>query len=204
MMGLPVPRRFCLLLISLAIAAAPAFGISVRTVNLPEMVELADRAFVGRCVATRSLDLGIGLPVTEYTFLVTRGLLGVASDDRVVFRQVTGSSRQGKGIAGFPGLKKGQEVLLFLYPDSRKGLTSPVGVQQGVFSVTEETGELQVVNSLNNSNLGSGFSVREAQQMGLSQEELEALQSPGPIPLRNMEASVQRMDRFYRGKGKQR
>ena len=78
------------------------WATSVRTVNLLEMVGLADRIFWGRCLgAEGKVDLSSGLAIVEYTFEVREGVKGVQSGERVVFRQ----ARSGL-VSGIPGIPR--------------------------------------------------------------------------------------------------
>ena len=108
---------------------------TVQTVNLFEMVKLADRVFWGKCLKMKTAQDGAtGLLVTAYTFEVREGIKGVSAGETVVFRQIS-QGQKGFGIPGLPQYHEGQEALLFLHADSRIGLTSPVGLSQGVFRV---------------------------------------------------------------------
>lgn len=60
----------------------------------------------------------------------------------------------------------GDEVLLFLYPNSRYGLTSPVGGEQGRFRVIREGERSLVINPLGNRGLFEGVETR-AQAQGI-------------------------------------
>ncbi len=67
--------------------------------------------------------------------------------------QVEGSE-QGRRIEGLPVFRKGEEVVLFLYGESRSGLTSPVGFGQGKFVVgRDKEGRSMAVNAFGNRSL---------------------------------------------------
>lgn len=139
-------------LLVLQLSVTSVTGTSVRLLNLVEMVQLADRVFWGECLSVeeKSGDPS-SLPVLEYVFTVQGGIKGVQTGETVTFRQI-GSSPQ--GTVDIPDYQKGQELLLFLHGDSRLGLTSPVGLAQGVFQLKRTAeGEIGVLNALENTNL---------------------------------------------------
>lgn len=173
------------------------WAASVRSVNLLEMVELADRIFWGRCLGEESkVEASTGLAIVEYTFEVREGVKGVQSGQRLVFRQA--QSGLIGGIPGVPRYRKGQEMLLFLHGDSRLGLTSPVGLVQGTFQLRKMPHrELGVINPLGNQNLSRHLLIDQARASGLTARDLEQLQRAGPIPLSVLSLMVQKIDRYY-------
>lgn len=159
-------------------------GVTVRTVNFAEMISLSNRVFLGRCVKALPLVNEAGLPVMEYTFEVAEDFKGTKVGQPLVFRQLRTPSGGMKGLPGVPGFKAGQEAVVFLHSDSRIGLTSPVGLQQGVFAVQRDNrAEPALLNSLGNQNLGASMTDSTRQTMGLSSSDLGRLQESGPIPL---------------------
>ncbi len=134
----------------------------VRPVNLEEMAQRADRIFEGRCVAVRvAHDAVLGRDVTFVTFAAGRTVKG---DPRgAVTIKMLGASAGGgpdaRGWVGPPSFREGEEVVLFLYPDSGRGLTSPVGFGQGKFAVVKDKhGRRLAFNGLGNRNLLRGLS----------------------------------------------
>ena len=72
---------------------------TVQTVNLFEMVRLADRVFWGTCPEMKTeLDAATGFLVTAYTFTVKEGIKGVNAGETIVF----GRSAKGRRGLGFP------------------------------------------------------------------------------------------------------
>jgi hypothetical protein len=149
-----VIRNFFLVIFLMAGSAA---AISVRTVNLNEMVLSADRVFLGKVVRIDdSYDSRLEIDVTVYTFSVLEGIRGPKTGDTVQIRQVGSRGRKYSPVPGLPGYSKGQEVLLFLHGDSRFGLTSPVGLSQGVFrAIDKPDGRKGYVNGVGNRNLNA-------------------------------------------------
>lgn len=170
---------------------------SVEQINLFEMVRAADRIFWGRCLqAEPGREASTGLPVTAYTFEVLRGIKGARAAQSIRFQQLTGGPAG--AVRGLPVFSPGQEILLFLYPDSRLGLTSPVGLAQGIFQVGKggRRGST-VLNRVGNANLL--YRARSGQIRGstLSSEERAALRPGAPISLDRFESVVRRIDRYW-------
>ncbi|MEE8349481.1 MAG: hypothetical protein V3R94_07915 [Acidobacteriota bacterium] len=198
--------RFFRLLASMALLVATvwATGTSIRLVNLPDMVRLADRVFLGVCLSVEAKPgASVSSSMVEYVFAVRQGIKGVNTGERVVFRQV-GSGQVGvKGIAGLPTYGKGEEVLLFLHADSRLGLTSPVGLAQGVFRLEDMgDGKRGVLNGLHNRNLTYRMGPNSVPGGGISNEELRSLQEVRPVPIETFMSLVRRIDLFHDSKGR--
>ena len=105
----------------------------VRPVNLEEMTDRAATIFSGRCTDVRVVpDATLGTEVTLVTFEVDRAVKGELGPTHRI--RVLGSGER-SGIAGMPRFEPGEEVVLFLYGESRLGLSSPVGLGQGKFVV---------------------------------------------------------------------
>ena len=190
-------------LVVLLATAGLAMGTSVRLLNLPEMVHLADRVFLGRCLSAQEIrEESIASAVVEYVFEVGQGIKGVQTGERVVFRQIR-SQAGVKGIPGIPSYRRGEEVVLFLHADSRLGLTSPVGLSQGVFHLEDAgDGKRGLLNSLYNRNLTYQLGLASAQGLGISTVELHSLQDVRPIPIEIFTSLVQRIDRLHTSKGR--
>ncbi len=188
-----------LLVLLLSVTSVP--GTTVRLLNLFEMVLLADRVFWGKCLSVeeKSGD-STSVPVLEYVFAVQGGIKGLQTGETVVFRQV-GTGLQ--GALDIPHYQKGQELLLFLHGDSRLGLTSPVGLAQGVFQLKKTAeGEIGVLNALENTNLKYNLSGAAAQESGISAVELNSVATKKPIPLEIFSLLVEKIDRYQASKGK--
>ena len=190
-------KLFFLIGLIIGITLAPPLGAtSIRIVNLEEMVQLADRVFRGRCLATREVPGVAGLQAMEYTFEVTEGVKGTETGQRIVFRQVLAPRRGVRGIPGMPGYHEGQDLLMFLHGDSQLGLTSPVGFNQGVFRVLNQGEDgVRVVNGLDNRNLVMG-GVAPAADVGLSLDESTLISQGGSLPLRTLTSAIRKIDRY--------
>jgi len=110
------------------------FVFDTAPLNLEETTEIADRIFAGVCTKTEKIknDIVSGLPVIKYTFKVTDGIKGAEDKSEISFKQWEALSNDNSHYT------EGEKYLLFLYPDSRKGLTSPVGFAQGQFEVKKD------------------------------------------------------------------
>ena len=172
-------------------------AISVDSINLFEMVNAADRIFWGRCLQAESgREPSTGLPVTAYTFEVLRGIKGTQVGESIRFRQLSGGTAG--AIRGLPEFSRGQEILLFLYPDSRLGLTSPVGLDQGMFRVGKGSRKGRtVLNRLGNANLLHRASSLQIQGSTLNSQEQAALRPGASISRDRFESVVRRIDRYW-------
>jgi hypothetical protein len=145
------------------LGVAPCWAIRVRSINLEEMTQKAGRIVAGRCVAVEVIhDSSLDVVVTRVTVSVERAVKGVKGADgsTVVFRMLgDATSSSGTGIVGLPRFAVGEKVVLFLYPESRSGLTSPVGLDQGKFvEVLDKQGRALAMNGFPNRRLFKGMS----------------------------------------------
>jgi len=133
----------------------------VKLVDLEQMTRRAGRIFSGRCTGARVVtDPALGRDVTVATFHVERAIKGVTGST-VTVRMLGAAAAGGRATglpAGIPTFRPGDDVILFLYGESAQGLSSPVGLGQGRFSVrTDKQGHRRAVNDFGNSNLLSGL-----------------------------------------------
>jgi len=133
---------------------SPVRAVVVKQVNLAEITGSAKYIFSGQCInRVLEYDKNIEREVWVFTFRVDRMIKGrprprfsvMLSKTLVDMKQV-------------PTYAIGDEVVLFLHPESRLGFTSPVGLGQGKFSVLNWVeGAKTVVNGNNNRNLFKGL-----------------------------------------------
>ncbi len=181
-------KRTGLAVLVLVLLWPSGLAISVKTMNLVEMTERAEKVFHGQCLSREIVDDSTNIPIVEYKFQVKQAIKGVSNGQTVVFRQVDGSEVGKPGIPGVPQYRVGQELVLFLRKESRRGLTSPVGLGQGTFLVHKNgRGNVEIMNLVGNRNLL--FGLPEDQPAGLTADEAQALRSGRAIPL-NSFASV--------------
>jgi len=96
----------------------------------PQWKELLRRAgmiFSGTVLSTTAAELRTdrAVPAVELSFRVERAIAGVNPGQVLTIREWAGA------WSGLRPMRPGDRFLLFLYPPSRLGLTSPVGGSQG-------------------------------------------------------------------------
>jgi len=193
----PTRPRLPLLLWSMALAAACSVSLApasrVRPMNLEEMTARAERIFHGRCTAVELVrGEESGLDVVRVTFLVERLVKGSAPAQLTVrmLADPSGESRDAGG-GGTPRFRPGQRVVLFLYGESRSGLTSPVGLGQGKFTVIEDKqGREIAVNGFDNEILLRGLSPEASARLGEQPSEWRHQEGIPPDALLRMVESL--------------
>ncbi len=99
--------------------------------TLAQLSRHAGFIFRGRVLSVERSKPRHGTVTTvQITFEVVEGIRGVRTGERLTIQEWAGLWG-----AGQPRYHPGQELLLFLYPRSRLGLTSPVGGELGVFPI---------------------------------------------------------------------
>ncbi len=123
-------------------------GTMVLPLDLSQMTDQAGKVFVGRCLGIEEELDENKIPSTFVRFEVLNGLKGTSTGETVLIKQF-GVQREPLHVkegekAVVPvktmallsrGYRSGGEYLLFLYPESVLGFTSPVGAGQGRFEV---------------------------------------------------------------------
>ena len=97
----------------------------------------------------------------------------------VSFMQYGNSNTQ--YIADMPKYNVGEEIVLFLYPESKLGLTSPVGQGQGKFIVRNDlrSGQRMLLNDRSNYNLFARLDTAKlSSKLTLSRTEREVVTQP--------------------------
>ena len=155
-----------LLLSLFVLSSGTAWAIQSIKMNLEKMAKQAGRIVEGTVLSVSEGSVpspgGRSIPVMEYTFSVSQSLKGKA-DATVVVRQiklpgVSSIMASGSG-SGLPAYKVGEHLILFLTHESVLGLSSPVGLMQGVFQVQKdkEGRKEGVINGTNNAGLFDGM-----------------------------------------------
>lgn len=133
---------------------------AVVEVNLDKMIRSAGMIAAGRC-----LDVKMGfhpqyknVKVTFITLELFDVLKGKA-DSKYEFMQY-GNRLQNLST---PHYKNGEELMLFLYPESQYGFTSPVGGPQGKLSIQIDsvTGKRSVIKGTYNTNIFKGMDLEK-------------------------------------------
>jgi len=109
----------------------------VKELSLNEMIEQAADIFQGEVTNVKCDYDQLHNFVTYTTFKVLSRSKG-ANDTELTIKQY-GGSVNGRQIYldHIRYFKKGERLFLMLYPKSRKGYSNPVGLNQGVWKVTE-------------------------------------------------------------------
>lgn len=196
--GLVTPRRpvtllpALLLLFAIAPSAAHPQHQRVRLADLAELSQAAGFVLHGRVVEVREEPHPqyATLATVRVTLEVLQSVRG-ATGRRFSFREfrpqaVRGSAVKVRSTAGY---RVGEELVLFLYPESRAGFTSPVGAAQGRFRVSRDaSGALLATNGLNNRGLFENVPTKAKQlDLKLSVREQHALtRRSGPVALQDL------------------
>lgn len=112
---------------------------TVEKLDLAGLFDRSEHVVHGRILES-SVKLGAhGRPETTYEVAVTTAFWG-ASSGSLKFRTAGGALPDGRElvIPGLPKLAVGEEVLLFLTRESKRGLRMPVGLAQGKFQVVRD------------------------------------------------------------------
>ena len=182
----------CLVATALLLWPSSARAARVRSLNLERLVAQADRIFVGRCVEVRAMrDPVLEQTVTVLTFVPERVAKGPASLHGRLTVKVLGdqsaAAAPGMETEGIPRFEVGETSVLFLYPDSGIGLTSPVGFGQGRFRVRpDRSGRAVAENGFRNEGLMEGFSPSARARLGDDAERYRGGKGISPDALLDM------------------
>ena len=153
----------------------PAHGAVLQHCNLHKLWAQAETVFLGLCTKTDADESG----AIKYTFSVLRAFKGHPSSSLTVRMHKTAST-----LARVPTFRPGQEVILFLYPESTYGFTSPVGFGQGCFYVISGSdGRRMVLNEFNNKDLFSGMNIEHRASMPTREQKVTPAFLPADGPL---------------------
>lgn len=165
-------RRLLAALMAALLGGSLSHATRVRPLNLEQLTDKAARIVSGRVLSVEAgEDAALGTVVTVVTLELDRSLKGGQS--RTLTLKMLGS-REGiapTGPVGLPHFEAGEELILFLYGESRAGLTSPVGLGQGKFvKFRDKQGRQLAINGTGNQTLFTGLSAEAAQSIsGLRQ-----------------------------------
>lgn len=113
-------------------AQEPSIGRLATVPNLSQLTRSSGYIFSGTVasVATSVVASPGDVATVRVTFRIEQAILGVHTGQLLTITEWAGLWNSGERY------RPGERVLLFLYPPSRLGLTSPVGGTQGRFSVS--------------------------------------------------------------------
>ncbi len=165
----------------------------VRPLNLEEMTQRAGTIVAGRCVEVIAEDdTGSGPAMSRLRFEVDRSVKGSPGDELSI-RMLGRPRADGSGwsVAGLPRIRPGEEVVIFLYPESRSGLTSPVGFGQGVFSVVRDKHDRAIaINRFGNRDLFERLSPTATERVASVTPHVEPTAAPAVSLLLDLAAAL--------------
>lgn len=131
-------RALALLVPLLIIPPLTSVSAQVRTLNLREMVGASGMIFMGVVSQAQGGTDEHGELVTYTTFKVERAIRGVPPEG-VTIKQL-GGEKGGLGVRleHMRYFREGERVLVMLYPTSNLGFTSPVGLNQGIWEISND------------------------------------------------------------------
>jgi len=123
-----------------------------RLLSLQQVIAASGFIFSGKVIKVWSeRDPASGFIVTSSTVAVEDAVRGVVSKDHFTFKQYGGSyNGLNVFVADMSYFTEGEEVMVFLYPASVWGLTSPIGVSEGKLTIQRDpvTGKKFVFGNL--------------------------------------------------------
>jgi len=169
--------------------AAPAHATSVLPLYLDEVIDQSTTAFEGTVTETHSArDAATHDIVTYTTFTVTDVLKGSVPATYTI-KQIGGTLPAEKvtfRVPGIPQFKVGQDYVVFMAGVSAEGFSSPIGLAQGRFTVSQDAKGRHVGNGSDFRNNASRMSA----QMPAQSRALMAAQG-GPVREMDLDAFKQ-------------
>ena len=159
----PIQALLLSFALSISSVAACAQGASTVGRNLAELTGEADLIVQGHVISARvePHPQFQNLMTVVVSVQVSDSLKGTAPKV-LQFRQYIWDIRDRATKAGYA---KGEELLLLLGPESRYGLRSPAGLEQGMFRITQDaSGNVFAVNGRGNAALFAGIEQTASQQ----------------------------------------
>lgn len=158
--------RLTLMAAALLLYGAGIEAVSVEHLTLGEIVDRADRIVRGTVIAADETTISAGggrLPVVVYRIRVGEVLKGAAPDGEIIEvsllsprKMAAPRNRATSLLRDLPEFRVGQEYLLALTRPSAIGLSTTVGLGQGLFQLRGGQGREEAVNQLNNAGLFDG------------------------------------------------
>ena len=189
---------WCVVIASLCVVAGPESKAStVMQLNLDQMVGRADRIYRGTVLSVSSSTVAAGggqLPVTIYRLKVEESFRGHFVMEKGVriaeFRTLgkhvpveSGALRSAVELPRMPELAVGQSYVVLATRPSAIGLSTTVGLGQGVFKILRVGKEEQAVNETNNSGLLDA-TTRGTSRLG------RAAAAAGPLPYADLASRI--------------
>lgn len=133
---------------------AQVLAKTAEILELRQMTRNSGAIFAGRVLSVQYFHPHFTdeVPTIRITFRVERGIRGTRTGGRFVLREWAALWNGGERY------RVGERVLLFLYPTSKVGLTSPVGGERGRFRIDAKG---QVIVNAERAELFERTSIRE-------------------------------------------
>ncbi len=171
--------------------AVTADAANVRYMNLRDLVANADRIVRGTVISSQESTVSAGggnIPVVTYRIRVDESLKGAATAGQTIevrllgpIKEVAkGSLRRGALYRDLPQFRVGGDYLFVLTRPSAIGLSTTVGLGQGLFQLRGRPGAELAVNGANNLGLLSGLPAA-------------APQPSGPVPYGELARHIRRL-----------
>lgn len=113
-------------------AAVNRPNLQVPQPTLRRMIRDSARIFAGTVIAVERFQTGPGIPTTRVTFRIDEAIRGVRKGQTIRINEWGGLWQAGERY------RAGERVLLFLHPESKLGLTSPVAGAVGRWSIQRD------------------------------------------------------------------
>ncbi len=167
-------RSLCALAVGIiTCAVVTAEAADVIHLTLRDLVARGDRIVRGNVIAADEGMLSAGggnIPIVTYRIRVDEALKGsVAGGDVIEVRllaspkqESSGSMRRATVLRDLPRFAVGRDYVFVLTRPSRVGLSTTVGLGQGLFELRGRPGQEQAVNEANNLGLFSGLQGKSA------------------------------------------
>lgn len=185
---------------------ASSSALSVLQLNLEQLTALADRIFVGKCSSVVDSYDREGRPIQIVTYDVEEVLKGSPAR-RITFRQLRPNMEEVMRSDGstatvqrvmhdLPSYQPGEEAVVFLSDEGPLGLTAPIGLQQGKFTIRQKSSETKtVVNGIGNRGLFLGWrrSPRFKSMEMTNAEKMMLSQPAGEMPFSSFTSLVKKL-----------
>ena len=150
------------------LVASGADASNVRYLNLRDLVARANRIVRGTVVGSDEGTVSAGggaIPIVTYRIKVEQALKGSAGDGETIEVRLlgrmkqgtTGRLRRGPIFRDLPQFTVGSDYLFVLTRPSAIGLSTTVGLGQGLFQLQGRPGAERALNEANNLGLFSGL-----------------------------------------------
>jgi hypothetical protein len=153
-----------------AVLATPADASNVRYMTLRDLVARADRIVRGTVIGSEESTVSAGggaIPIVVYRIRVEQSIKGAAREGDTIEVRLLGrtkergspSLRRGAFLADLPQFSVGADYLFALTRPSAIGLSTTVGLRQGLFELRGRRGAELAVNGANNHGLFAGTAI---------------------------------------------